>query len=374
MATDAEARALGFITPAGTDRIRDGDDAITTNARTATGLHKATDARVTAVEDTRQVWDDGAAAWGLIDEDDYTLDVFMPNGTLAPTVAARIADQLGVTPLTTVRDVLMAGTSLTAGVAGQTPIAAALASTTGLTVDNRGWAGRASHALAARWGAVPFLTTTAVTIPAGITPVTIPVNVEPDYPATPARIAGIDGTATRATATSVTFTRSTAGVTTPAPANTELWYTAQAEGWTARTVIIEASRNDPVSLPIGVTIWRIRAMIHAITRRQATPRVLVTGEPLAANDTPTDRETRRARRAAIAAAFPAEYVPAWEYLATRQALTDAGITPTSQDLTDVAAGITPQSLRVDELHPNTAGNTRVAAQLAAAMTARGWTL
>ena len=46
MATDAEATAAGFILPKGTDLIRDGDDAISNNAKAATELAKNLDTKI----------------------------------------------------------------------------------------------------------------------------------------------------------------------------------------------------------------------------------------------------------------------------------------------------------------------------------------
>lgn len=50
--TDAEARDLGFTLPTGTDLIRDGDNAISGNARVATGAIRAAYNRLRALEDT----------------------------------------------------------------------------------------------------------------------------------------------------------------------------------------------------------------------------------------------------------------------------------------------------------------------------------
>lgn len=56
MATNAQAQALGFTTPSGTDRIRNGDEAIAGNARAATDAHTA------ALAGVQQAKDDAAAA------------------------------------------------------------------------------------------------------------------------------------------------------------------------------------------------------------------------------------------------------------------------------------------------------------------------
>jgi hypothetical protein len=53
-------------------------------------------------------------------------------------------------------------------------------------------------------------------------------------------------------------------------------------------------------------------------------------------------------------------------------LSDAGVTPTSQDIADIAAGIVPSSLRSDALHLNTSGYIIVAALVKLRLKELGW--
>jgi hypothetical protein len=65
----------------------------------------------------------------------------------------------------------------------------------------------------------------------------------------------------------------------------------------------------------------------------------------------------------LAAAYPNNYYDIREYL-VQHGLAAAGITPTTQDLTDISNDIVPASLRQDSIHPTTAGNQVIAQQVA----------
>lgn len=62
-------------------------------------------------------------------------------------------------------------------------------------------------------------------------------------------------------------------------------------------------------------------------------------------------------------AFGNKYFPTRKYL-IESGLTIAGITPTSQDETDIAAGKVPTSLKSDSVHLNASGYTAVGKLLA----------
>ena len=65
----------------------------------------------------------------------------------------------------------------------------------------------------------------------------------------------------------------------------------------------------------------------------------------------------------LAATYPNNYYDIREYL-VQHGLAAAGITPTSQDITDISNDIVPTSLSADSIHPNTAGNQVIAQQVA----------
>ena len=65
----------------------------------------------------------------------------------------------------------------------------------------------------------------------------------------------------------------------------------------------------------------------------------------------------------LAATYPGHYFDIREYL-VQHGLSDAGITPTAQDLIDIGNDTTPTSLRLDQIHPNTASDAVIANQVA----------
>lgn len=310
---------------------------------------------------------DGAPIWGVLDRDGRSLGVLMPDGSLAPVVLAAVRRQLAG-PEVPVTEALCIGTSLTAiGVPNSYPDRLAAL---GVTTLNKGWAGRNSYSIASTWGAIPVPLPAPVTIPAAGSVLLGSLPWEVTLAPRPARLAGVDGTLTVASG-SYSFTRSRPGAETSVPAGSPLLITDELP--TDRILILEASRNNAVSQPSHVVIGHLQALINRYARAQR-PRVLVMGEPMATTDSAADKASRQARNAALRAAFPASYIDAFEWLLTDDAATAAGVTLTTQDQADIAAGVTPASLRSDTLHLNTAGATAVARYLYDAMTAKGWTI
>lgn len=310
---------------------------------------------------------DGTPIWGVLDRTGRSLGVLMPDGSLAPVVLAAVRRQLAG-PEVPVTEALCIGTSLTAiGVPNSYPDRLAAL---GVPTLNKGWAGRNSFSIASTWGAIPVPLPAAVTIPAAGSVLLGSLPWEVTLAPRPARLAGVDGTLTVASG-SYSFTRSRPGTETSVPAVSPLLITDELP--TDRILIVEASRNNPVSQPSHVVIGHLQALINRYARAQR-PRVLIMGEPMATTDSAADKAARQARNAALRAAFPASYIDAFEWLLTDAAATAAGVTLTTQDRADIAAGVTPASLRSDTLHLNTAGATAVARYLYDAMTAKGWTI
>lgn len=71
-------------------------------------------------------------------------------------------------------------------------------------------------------------------------------------------------------------------------------------------------------------------------------------------------------------AFPEQYRDIGAWLRTADAATAAGITFTTDDQADIAAGLTPRSLRADDVHPNAAGRKAIAAYMVAELRKLGW--
>jgi len=71
-------------------------------------------------------------------------------------------------------------------------------------------------------------------------------------------------------------------------------------------------------------------------------------------------------------AFPEQYRDIGGWLRTPEAATAAGVVFTADDQADIAAGLTPRSLRADDVHPNAAGRKAIAAYLLAELRKLGW--
>lgn len=78
-----------------------------------------------------------------------------------------------------------------------------------------------------------------------------------------------------------------------------------------------------------------------------------------------------ARNAQLATAYPDNYLDMRGYLIA-SGLSDAGITPTTQDNTDIAADTVPTSLRDDTIHPNAIGHWVIARRIAKFIVDKGW--
>lgn len=331
---------------------------------------------------TADVVTEGPALWGVLDPAGKALDVIMADGTLAPTITAGLSSTLGLARIQTTQATMSIGTSLTAGANASSSAKAypaQLSALTGQPFINNGWAGRNSFVIPSAWGALPFLTTAAATIPTS-GPVSLTLSWEYGG-ARQAIIAGILGNLDRVDATHATFTPTTppsAPVAIPAgtPVTVQPWV-----DYSDRIFLLECSRNDDPTLDPAVTATHMRQLIQVITRRTMCPRVLIMGEPIgnASLDNTTTISQRQARNAFLRNAFPDYYVPAFEWLLTNDCATYLGITWTSQDLTDIGQGRLPTQLRtntttsaVDVLHPNDKGYQAIAYQLQLAMRARGW--
>lgn len=293
-------------------------------------------------------------------------------------VPTQYRDPSGVThPIVSGPEIACSGDSLTAGAGGGgTTYPSVLATLTGKTVLNLGVGGETSRTIAGRVGAWPMLVTVSGgQIPAsgGVTVTLASVDGGTVAPLlqggsgaiNPCSIAGVVGTLSYATGT-YTFTRTTSGsvvtVRTPVPLITStndtikdrihvMWW-GQNDGWSGSTSIAQEVINRINAANVSMT---------ALAKRW-----LVVGPTTSSN------ATRAPIAALCLAAFGRRFVDLGAYLASYASLADAGITPTSQDDTDIAAGIVPTSLRSDSTHLNAAGYTLVAKQVYARMGEMGW--
>lgn len=260
------------------------------------------------------------------------------------------------------------GDSLTAG-----GWPATLSALCGLPVYNGGWGGQGYSQIAARQGGVPArLTVAGNTIPvSGPVTVTSVLNSPlSDGGSRQGLLAGILGMLTMAGGV-VTFTRSVAGVAVSCPAKS---YFTPSDGlsYADRHVTIWTGRNSFKDVAPALIVASIRAMIDYLTPR--VKRVVVMSIPPWVGEEfgTANRAKLDACNAAIQAAFPEFWLDISAWLRTEQAATAAGITFVSDDLTDIANGLTPRSLRSDSGHLNAGGNVAIGQRVHQESQIRGW--
>ena len=165
------------------------------------------------------------------------------------------------------------------------------------------------------------------------------------------------------------FRRNASGVTVPCKrAIFRPTYVATQLGG---VVVIMAAQNNIIEL--DRVMFNFSAIIDTIPH----DRVIVVGEWNASTAPPgtTIGDAVIAFNKAAADRWGARFVDVRDY-ARRYGLSDAGITPTSGDNTDIAAGVIPRTLRRDDIHPtqaSTAGYMALARPIAERITALGWT-
>ena len=263
-------------------------------------------------------------------------------------------------------DIVCWGDSMTAGAGGGgITYPGVLATLTGRTVHNRGVGGETSVTITARSGAIPLmLLPSGGVIPAsgGVTVTLTPINGSTPAPLiqgspggfATGTLAGVPGTLSLASGT-YTFTRSSTGdpVTCNRPAP---WLTSGAEARRGDIAIIWIGQNGP---SVARAIDDARAIITHLTALDK--RYLVIPRP-----TSTDADD-----ALYFAAFGRRALLIRKYL-VEYGLEDAGITPTTQDTADMAAGTVPTSLRVDGVHWTAAGYTILGQQAHKRLVELGW--
>ncbi|KSU52908.1 hypothetical protein [Microbacterium enclense] len=242
-----------------------------------------------------------------------------------------------------------------------------------------GKGGQTSPQIAARQGGVPAM----LTVAGGKIPASGSVGVTPDANlfymnaatgtwSQAGTLAGVPGTLlltkTSGGVYTYTFTRTTAGaeVATPAPTPFRTGF-----DWRDRIMTVCIGRNDFKTSTPQQIVDRIRAIIE--WNRSDPSQHIVLSIPPSNAETPgsADRALLDAANAAIKAAFPRQWVDWAGYLTSALTLQQAGITPTSQDTTDIGNGIVPTSFRGDALHYNAVAYDVINALVLAEFAARG---
>jgi hypothetical protein len=151
------------------------------------------------------------------------------------------------------------------------------------------------------------------------------------------------------------FTRSTAGsqIATSRPMT---WLSTEAEARRGDITVIWIGQNGPGN---ERAIQDARAIIEHLNT--AEKRWLVISRP-----TSTDAEDARWHEE-----FGRRFIAIRKYM-VQYGLSDAGITPTAQDTTDMANGIVPTSLRYDGVHWLGPGYTILGQQVRNRLKEMGW--
>jgi hypothetical protein len=271
------------------------------------------------------------------------------------------------------------GDSLTASTGTNWP-GTTLATRLGIPVSNMGVSGMGTMDIALRQGGLkPLITVSGNSIPASG-----PVTVTAISPSTGWRVngtgsftrtgtlAGVVGTLSHdLVADTWTFTRTTAAVSaTPCPAGSEFVGTSLLANHERMISIFWTGRNslDALSRIPEATA----AMVGVLTTSPKRFLVLSMTNTSSEIQGSTNLTNILAMNAGLASAYPSNYLDIRSYLASSQALTDAGISPTPQDTTDLSNNVIPTSLRNDSTHLNAAGYARVAHKVADFIEAKGW--
>jgi lysophospholipase L1-like esterase len=269
-------------------------------------------------------------------------------------------------------DIWCIGDSMTAGAGGggtTYPIVLqSLLTADGHTgvVRNGGVGGETSVTITARTGAYPFIVNvTGGSIPAsgGVAITFRSINGQPTQPllqgstSMVGMLGDLPGTISQSGGT-YTFTRTTAGTSIVAD-RPLAFYRDDNKLRRGDIAIIWIGQNGPSNTR---AIEDARAIVQYLTALDK--RFLVISKPGGTSSADTDD-------AAWFAAFGRRFLPVRQYM-VEFGLQDAGITPTSQDLTDIAAGTVPTSLRVDSVHWTAAGYTILGNLLFNRLTEMGW--
>lgn len=247
-------------------------------------------------------------------------------------------------------------------------------------VTNIGKGGQTSPQIAARQGGVPaMLTISGGKIPAsgGVT-VTSDTNLFYMNAASGSwsqegLLLGVPGTLSVSKASGTytyTFTRMNPGIEVASP-NPAPFLTGQT--WRNRALTIGIGRNNFKTSTPAQIVEHVRGIIEWSTRNPSDHIVLSIPPSTAETPGTADRTALDAANAALAAAFPRQWVDWAGYLRSEVTLAQAGITPTSQDLTDISNSVTPTSFRGagDNLHFNGAAYDVINTLILAAFAARG---
>jgi hypothetical protein len=310
------------------------------------------------------------------------------NITGVPTTAKSAYNSADIVKVVSGPDITTVGDSMTAQ-----DWSTMLANLTGRTVNRRGVGGESSKGIAARMNAMPYLMLPA----GGAIPASGPVNVDltssgggTSWPLLQGAGTGngfmdgtLEGIPGRVTLTKGTtalpyrgnddvyvFTRTTAGTAVPVTRPKPFYYT-DGEAQRGNIMVIWSGRNNFTEDNGDRAFRDIKAMVNYM--RALEKRFLVLSVHNGAGEgIGTSAYTNIASlNARLLAEYGRRFVDHRKYIID-YGLADAGITPTAQDIADVAADLIPTSLRSDTLHQNDAGKALTAMQVNLRLRELGW--
>lgn len=268
-------------------------------------------------------------------------------------------------PSLAVKNVLAWGDSLTAG-AGGTPYTTTLQNLIGSSylVVNAGVGGETTNTIAARQGGMPFLLQNSITIPSDNS-TNVPVVFTNPYGATtspllqgssttinPCIIDGIECTMTYDVTNGLRIRRNVAGTARTIPVNTPL-----------STNYMKTYRNPYLFVLWMGTNAGYSSTADLVAQHKAmfdfsgvTNKIIIGMHYITSTYT---LAVRQAEETEMRKAFGSYYIN-WRVYCTTNALSDAGITPTTADNDAIALGKCPPSLLSDSVHLNTTGYSLLA--------------
>lgn len=304
-----------------------------------------------------------------------------PGGTIITTDEGSIKLNDSSRPFAPVSEIACFGHSVMYSDGGIVPTR--IAALLGVTTYNLGIGGNTSTDIAIRaGGVVPLLTFAGGVIPPSTAAASVSVQPSREYliaaggsPFTyVGTVAGVPGTLTYATATQLwTFARTTAGVQTVVASGTPFLITSTT--YKDRVLVIWPGRNNlyAQSGDLRNVIRDVDTIVGSLTPYRHRCVVLADLTTVAETSGTTNYNLIVASNADRAVRYGA-----WYYDVRRdfidQGLTLAGITPTSGDLSAIAADTVPPSLmNVAGDHPNAAGYTVAGTLIAQFIASRsGW--
>lgn len=321
---------------------------------------------------------------------------------VSPEVAAQLAQFIQVQAFDPIdsellpnQDIVAWGDSMTVGIGGgSTNYPSTLAAELGRTVYNRGVGSQNAKQIAVRQGGVNLLVTIANNeIPAsGSVAVTDKIpNILPFITSNTVRvtIAGVSGLITTDTSGNWTFTRDSAGTATSVAPNSIALITGATtfvpdiQPRRNNTCIIWAGRNGITGNGRSAIIECRDSIISMVQYlKPLSKRVLVVsvcnGRRLSGSNGSIYEPSGTSRYNDIMVinrelyeTFRESYVDLRYYM-VNHAIYDAGLTPTSSDLEDMAADCIPTTLMSDDVHFTAAAYIVAGKFLARQIKARGW--